>query len=57
MSKKDSKHELMNITSHPEGGWAGTCSCGRWGHAGSGTLGKLKELHREHIREAGGSRR
>lgn len=50
------KHELYNITSHPDGGWSGTCSCGRWAHAGAPSQRKLKEHHKAHIRESGGGR-
>lgn len=41
------KHLLMVITSVQ-----GYCSCGQWGMASDGGLGRLRDLHRQHVRES-----
>lgn len=50
------EHKLTQVTSHPNGGWSGTCSCLSWGHAGAPTKQKLKAEHQRHIRAAASRR-
>lgn len=48
----DAKHRLVQVTCAPEGGWSGTCTCGRWGFAGADTKQRLYDKHEQHVREA-----